>query len=120
MPPGARVQDKHVCPMVDPPPHVGGPIIKGCDSVLVEGMPAARKGDPALCEGSGATTFIIQGSSTVDIGGMAAARIGDKHAHGGTVVKGATRTIIGDSKGQCMCAASGSAAAGISGGPSSV
>lgn len=43
MKPAARVGDLHSCPMVDPGPHVGGPILApGCKTVLICGAPAAR------------------------------------------------------------------------------
>ena len=35
MPPAARITDNHTCPKVDPPPHVGGPIIQGETTVLI-------------------------------------------------------------------------------------
>ena len=53
MPPAARIGDLHTCPMVNPGPvpHVGGPIIVGCPTVLIGGMPAARVGDACVCVG---------------------------------------------------------------------
>ncbi len=85
----------HVCPMVTGTvPHVGGPILPpGEPTVLIEGMPAARVGDMALCTGPPDT--IAMGSTTVLIGGMPAARMGDTTAHGGTIVIGAPTVLIG-------------------------
>ena len=48
----ARVGDYHACPMVGPPPHVGGPINPpGEGSVLANGVPSAKMGDFATCVG---------------------------------------------------------------------
>ena len=97
MPPAARLGDMHVCPMatpgVPPIPHVGGPILVGCPTVLIGMMPAARVGDMALCVGPPDT--IAMGSVTVMIGGQPAARLGDLSAHGGTVVMGCPTVMIG-------------------------
>jgi uncharacterized Zn-binding protein involved in type VI secretion len=94
--PAARINDMHVCPMMNPGPvpHVGGPILPaGEPTVLIGGMPAARVGDMATCTGPPDT--IIAGSSTVLIGGMPAARLGDSTAHGGVIVAGEPTVLIG-------------------------
>lgn len=94
--PAARINDMHICPMVNPGgvPHVGGPILPaGEPTVLIGGMPAARVGDMATC--TGPPDSIIMGSSSVFIGGMPAARLGDSTAHGGTIVLGAFTVLIG-------------------------
>ncbi|WP_297099560.1 PAAR domain-containing protein [uncultured Draconibacterium sp.] len=96
MPPAARINDMHVCPMVNPngAPHVGGPILPpGEPTVMIEGLPAARVGDMATCTGPPDT--IAMGSGTVFIGGMPAARVGDLTAHGGSIVMGSATVIIG-------------------------
>jgi uncharacterized Zn-binding protein involved in type VI secretion len=96
MPSAARINDMHVCPMVNPggAPHVGGPVLPaGCPTVLIEGMPAARMGDLCFC--SGPPDTIIIGSGTVLIGGAPAARLGDSTAHGGTIIAGAPTVLIG-------------------------
>jgi len=98
MPPAARVNDMHVCPMqtpgVPPIPHVGGPILPpGCPTVLIGGRPAARMGDMATC--TGPPDSIVMGSATVMIGGRPAARMGDPTAHGGSIVAGCPTVIIG-------------------------
>jgi uncharacterized Zn-binding protein involved in type VI secretion len=98
MPPGARLTDMHVCPMVTPGlppiPHVGGPVIgPGVPTVLVGMLPAAVIGDNAVCVGP--PDVIIKGSMTVLIGGRPAARVGDITAHGGSVVMGCPTVIIG-------------------------
>ncbi len=92
--PAARITDNHVCPATTGPiPHVGGPIVQGCQSVLIGGVPAARVGDAATCVGP--TDLIRMGSLTVLIGGKPAARIGDLCAHGGAIVQGCPTVLIG-------------------------
>ena len=92
--PSARIGDHHICPMVTGlVPHVGGPIIVGCPTVMIAGIPAARVGDMCTCVGPPDT--IVAGSATVMIGGMPAARLGDSTAHGGTIVAGAPTVMIG-------------------------
>ena len=94
MPPASRIGDMHTCPMVTGVvPHVGGPIVMGCPTVMIGFMPAARVGDQCVCVGP--PDAIAMGSFTVMIGGMPAARIGDITAHGGTVVMGHPMVMIG-------------------------
>jgi len=92
--PAARISDMHTCPMVTGViPHVGGPVIVGCPTVLIGQLPAARVGDTATCVGP--TDIIVKGSATVMIGGQPAARIGDLTAHGGVIVTGMPTVLIG-------------------------
>ncbi len=97
MPPAARLSDMHVCPMVTPGlppiPHVGGPIVMGCPTVMIGFTPAARAGDSAVCVGP--PDSIAMGSFTVKIGGMPAARIGDMTVHGGSITVGFPNVMIG-------------------------
>ena len=98
MPLAARLNDMHTCPMqtpgTPPVPHVGGPIVgPGEPTVLIEGMPAARVGDNAVCVGP--PDVIASGSTSVLIGGMPAARMGDSTAHGGSISIGAPTVDIG-------------------------
>ncbi|MBM3757280.1 MAG: type VI secretion protein [Acidobacteria bacterium] len=94
MPPAARVTDLHTCPLTDPKPHVGGPILPpGCPTVLIGGLPAARVTDLATC--AGPPDMIVQGSTTVLIGGRPAARMGDPTVHGGVIVTGSSNVMIG-------------------------
>lgn len=95
MPPAARLNDLHVCPLVTGlVPHVGGPIVgPGIPTVLIGGLPAAVLGDMATCVGP--PDSIVMGSATVLIGGKPAARIGDSTAHGGTITLGEFTVIIG-------------------------
>ena len=93
MPPAARIGDFHVCPIVVPPPHVGGPIVgPGAPTVLIGGMPAAVVGDMCTCVGPPDT--IVNGSTTVLICGKPAARMGDPTAHGGSIMVGTPTVII--------------------------
>lgn len=92
--PAARLTDMHTCPMVMPPPHVGGPILGPCcPTVLIGGLPAARITDMATCVGP--PDVIALASMTVLIGGLSAARMGDITAHGGVIVIGCPTVLIG-------------------------
>lgn len=95
MPPAARINDLHVCPLVTGlVPHVGGPVVgPGEASVLIASLPAAVVGDSATCTGPPDT--IVAGSSSVTIGGKPAARLGDSTAHGGSIVLGELSVMIG-------------------------
>jgi len=96
MPFAARINDMHVCPMVNPGPvpHVGGPILPpGAPMVLIGGLPAATLGSQCVC--TGPPDSIIKGSATVLIGGQPAARMGDSTAHGGSIVAGCPTVMIG-------------------------
>jgi uncharacterized Zn-binding protein involved in type VI secretion len=92
--PAARMTDMHVCPMVTGiVPHVGGPIILGCFTVLTGSLPQARVSDMAVCVGP--PDMIALGSFTVLVGSLPAARMGDLTAHGGTIVLGLPTVLIG-------------------------
>lgn len=94
MPPAARISDMHTCPMSDgPKPHVGGPIIKGEPTVKIGFMPAARVTDTLTCVGP--PDMIAKGSATVKIGFLPAARLGDQTVHGGVIVTGFPKVMIG-------------------------
>nr|WP_295658855.1 PAAR domain-containing protein [Polymorphobacter sp.] len=94
MPPASRITDMHVCPMfTGPVPHVGGPIILGCFTVITGMMPQARVTDMAVCVGP--PDMIAKGSATVFVQKLPAARIGDLTAHGGAIVLGFPTVIIG-------------------------
>lgn len=99
MPNAARLTDLHVCTMVTPGvppvPHVGGPVLApGSPTVKIEGLPAARVTDLAVCVAP-VPDMIVTGSTTVFIDGLPAARIGDMTAHGGMIVSGAGTVQIG-------------------------
>jgi uncharacterized Zn-binding protein involved in type VI secretion len=94
MPSAARITDMHICPLVTPPPHIGGPISGPCvATVLIGGMFAAVAGDLCVCVGP--PDSIVQGSTSVFIGGRPAARQGDLTAHGGLIVAGLPTVQIG-------------------------
>ena len=97
MPPAARITDMHTCPKMEPGPvpHVGGPVVAGCATVLIGYQPAARVNDNLVCVGP--PDSISQGSSSVIIGNQPAARVGDSTSHGGVVVAGCPTVIIGSS-----------------------
>jgi uncharacterized Zn-binding protein involved in type VI secretion len=90
----------HRCPKVTPGtppvPHVGGPVLEGCPTVLIEGQPAAREGDSCFCFGE--PDKIVTGSSGVYIGEKPAARKGDQTAHGGSIKTGSRTVLIGEKK----------------------
>jgi uncharacterized Zn-binding protein involved in type VI secretion len=101
--PAARVGDMHTCPMVDPKPHVGGPILPpGAPTVLIGGRPAARMGDLVTCVGP--PDAIAMGEPTVLVGNRPAARLGDPTVHGGCIVAGFPTVLIGICT-QCKCLA---------------
>jgi uncharacterized Zn-binding protein involved in type VI secretion len=84
----------HVCPLFNGlQPHIGGPIGAGCATVLIGGLPAARALDPCVC--AGPPDLIAKGSKTVFIGGKPAARQFDQTAHGGIIVSGFPKVLIG-------------------------
>jgi uncharacterized Zn-binding protein involved in type VI secretion len=65
--PVARLDDRVVCSAsTDGRPHVGGVIVRGSATVLINGRPAARAGDLVL--ETDTTSVILTGSETVLIG----------------------------------------------------
>ncbi len=76
-------------------PHEGGKIISGCQTVLIEGEPAATVGDVCLCNG-GFLDVISSGSSGVFIEDKPAARQGHLCSHGGIIISGSTTVLIGE------------------------
>ncbi|MGM3162038.1 PAAR domain-containing protein [Dickeya undicola] len=81
------------------------PVIAGSGDVIINGKPAARKGDAVLLHACPCPNMphgvhsraISAGSSTVIINGKLAARIGDAIGCGGSVAAGSGDVIIGDS-----------------------
>jgi uncharacterized Zn-binding protein involved in type VI secretion len=62
------VIDVHLCPLSNgPQPHVGGTVLKGSLSVLINNMPAVRMGDQ-VTEGGGGPNAIAAGCPSVIIG----------------------------------------------------
>jgi uncharacterized Zn-binding protein involved in type VI secretion len=74
----------------------GGTIISGASKTLINGKPAARKGDFHSCPipGHGITT-ITSGSSNVIIEGQPAARIGDSIGCGAVITGGSPDVVAG-------------------------
>lgn len=97
MKPVARVDDMHTCPKTtNKKAHVGGKIIEGSKTVMIDGKPVALKGSKLECTGVGATDDVIaEGSSVLIIDGKPVARKGDKTAHGGVITEGSPTVKIG-------------------------
>ncbi|MCL6336336.1 S-type pyocin domain-containing protein [Pectobacterium atrosepticum] len=80
------------------------PITEGSPDVIINGQPAARKGDTLKIHGCSCpnnphgahSRKIAEGSSTVIINGKPAARIGDGISCGGVIISGSGNVIIGD------------------------
>ncbi|MBA0194216.1 type VI secretion system PAAR protein, partial [Pectobacterium carotovorum] len=80
------------------------PITEGSPDVIINGQPAARKGDTVLLHGCPCPNAphgvhsrkIAEGSSTVIINGKPATRIGDSINCGGVIISGSGNVIIGD------------------------
>lgn len=60
--------DFHACPLMNPgpAPHVGGTVVMGSATVLINNLPAARQGD--MIGESGPPNSIVMGCPTVTIG----------------------------------------------------
>ncbi len=94
MPPAARMNDLHTCPIVVPPPHVGGTITAaGAGNVMINKVPAAVMLDACTCGAPG--NQIMSGSSSVFIGNKSAARMNDPTTHGGQITGGSPNVNIG-------------------------
>ncbi|WP_417237006.1 HET-C-related protein [Bizionia paragorgiae] len=95
----ATVGDTHTCPMVTgTTAHVGGTIMTGASSVLVNNKPVARMGDKVFCTGCGMIATIIQGDANVLIEGKPIAYIGCMHSHGGVITSGQANAFISGTK----------------------
>lgn len=82
----ARVDDNHVCPLLTPTVHVGGPILlPGAPNTLINGHHAARVNDKATCVAPAPDT-VRGGLITVFIDGSPASRIADATDVGSIVV----------------------------------
>jgi uncharacterized Zn-binding protein involved in type VI secretion len=93
--PAARLGDSHVCPASPGTvPHVGGPLLPPAQATVnINGVPAARVTDTAVCVGP--PDAIAAGSATVNIANQAAAYVGSSTAHGGSVTTGSPDVNIG-------------------------
>lgn len=65
MPAWRVTADFHTCPLADPQPHVGGVVLVGSTTVLINNLPAARLGDVIV---ETIPNTIIGGCLTVLIG----------------------------------------------------
>ncbi|SNR14445.1 PAAR domain-containing protein [Tenacibaculum jejuense] len=93
------VGDTHSCPMVSGTvPHVGGTVISGCTTVLLNDSPVARMGDKVLCTGTGMIATIIQGDANVLVGGKPIAYVGCMTSHGGFLTSGQANALITGNK----------------------
>ena len=91
--PAAFVGSMQICPMFDGPiPHVGGPIIDGDFTVLINGLPAAFMGSMGICIGPPCT--IMLGEPTVLMTEMPAAFLGSVTDHGGAVIIGEPTVLV--------------------------
>ncbi|MCB9267543.1 MAG: PAAR domain-containing protein [Lewinellaceae bacterium] len=94
--PAARSGDHHACPAYSGDnPHQGGPVHAGSGDVFINGMPSARAGDPARCDGVGLPDTLTGGSRSVFINNKPSVRTGDATAHGGVVTEGSNNVWIG-------------------------
>jgi uncharacterized Zn-binding protein involved in type VI secretion len=90
----AQVGSFQGCPVCDPKPHVGGPIVgPGAPTVLIGGKPAALEGDRCTC--TGPPSQILSSGSTVRIAGKSVARMGDMTDHGGVILLGCPAVLAG-------------------------
>ena len=81
--------------MQAPAPHVGGPVVgPGATTVRLEHLPGCVVGDVCTCATGPDTT--LKASTTVQYEGKFAVRVGDVTAHGGSIVSGAARVLVGD------------------------
>lgn len=88
--PAARKADLNSCP-AHGPGRIGKP---AQDSVLIGGLPAARRTDRVECSG-GVEETITEGSPSVLICGLEAARKSDATTHNGVIMTGFSRVLIG-------------------------
>src|SRR5688572_16917160 len=95
MRPAARVTDNHVCPLTTPTIHIGGPILPpGAVVTLVNGLPAARVDDKALCNAPAPDT-VRGGLISVFVEGNPFSRIVDR-TDVGTIVVGSADVLLGE------------------------
>ena len=66
LPAWRAMSDLHICPLNTPNPHVGGTVVSGSTTVLINNLAAARQGDVII--EAGPTNMIVAGCPTVIIG----------------------------------------------------
>lgn len=91
MPSISRAGDAHACPQTG---HSVNSVTSGSPDVFINGVPAARVGDPTACG-----SMITAGSCTVFINGKPAAFMGSATSHGGVIIGGSPNVLIGDNSG---------------------
>ncbi len=95
MKPVATVGSMHVCPMCSGTvPHVGGPVVMGDSTVLMNGKPVALMGDMCTCA-AGPPDVIVTGNPSILVNGKPIACVGDMTAHGGAIVQGEPNILVG-------------------------
>ncbi len=95
MKPVATVGSMHVCPMCSGTvPHVGGPVVMGDSTVLMNGKPVAVMGDMCTCA-AGPPDVIVTGNPSILVNGKPIACVGDMTAHGGAIVQGEPNILVG-------------------------
>lgn len=91
----ARIDDNHICPLVAPAIHAGGPILlPGAPLTFINGKNAARVSDKAFCTAPAPDT-LRGGLITVFIDGNPASRIADK-TDVGSIVAGSADVLLGE------------------------
>ena len=90
MPRASRIGDTHRCSMSC---HVGGKIVSGLPTVLINGRPTARSSDVAECVGPNHDP-ILTGCETVLVGAHPIARAFDS-TEGGMITSGAETVLVG-------------------------
>ena len=86
----------HKCPQSNGDvPHVGGEIVEGHPSVLIEGKPAVTEGDACVCIGGGAPK-VTDGDPNVFINGKRLATTKSKTSHNGTFITSSSSVYVGN------------------------
>ncbi|MFT7898843.1 PAAR domain-containing protein [Tenacibaculum ascidiaceicola] len=97
--PVATLGSNHQCPMYSgSTPHVGGPITKGEQNILINGKPVATIGSMCTCN-AGIDT-IVTGNPSILANGKPISCIGDMTAHGGTITAGESNVLVSSSSPQ--------------------
>ena len=92
--PIATVTSTHSCPMfTGTTPHVGGVIISGATTVLLNNLGIARIGDKCQCA-DGSIAIIIQGCNSILVEGKPVAYVGCMTSHGGVITSGSPSAFI--------------------------
>jgi uncharacterized Zn-binding protein involved in type VI secretion len=108
--PASRLTDLHLCPSFNGViPHIGGPVQPpGATTVFINGLPAARVTDPALCVG--VIDSISTGAGTVMAMGLPVAHLTSRSLHGGIVVMGSLNVLVGGKSAEFRFALTGTQA----------